>query len=546
MAEKPSESAADPGSEALPHSWVWIGLGFAGCGLAAVLCAVVIRQYLPTRPENLCDYTATLAGIFEQSLLDNRVLEADIERGAPELRSHDDAHWNAFEFNVAVPASIDIEGLIEVVARHMLYYNVSTSKATSAEAPNEWVLALGPYEFARVRVQQEVRRADLTAETGAIVKKCVSVLEDVGIPAGNITRVGPELKGDDRASWSFTRLETELPASCTVFGLESAFRDELDAHDVRIVSRVRIDGTAVVTVSWQGVDCIEIVLGQARGEPDTDGPPPIQLAILPRLKDPLAQAETTAAPETPPNDSQTGTAPDTVPQTVSPAQERPSAGAVPSTEIPKVAIIIDDNGYGGEATERILALNTALTLSVLPNTPYATQTADRARELGFEVMLHMPMEKADVAGQVGIGMSRDQMRRLIDDALSQVPGAAGVNNHMGSVFTANETAVTTFMDAIKDTRLFFVDSRTTAQTKALEAAQKAGITAASRNVFLDNVKEPAYIRDQLNKLVALAKEQGRAIGIGHCKTVTAEALAEVLPGLEDQGVRLAHVSEVVE
>jgi len=546
MLEEPSESAADVAGEALPHSWVWIGLGFAACVLAAVLCAVVVRQYLRTRPENLCDYTAALAGIFEQSLLDNRVLDEDLERGGSELRSHNGAHWNAFEFDVAVPASIDVGGLLKVVARHMLYYNVSTSKASSAEAGNEWVLALGPYEFARVRVRQEMRRADLTAETGAIARKCLSVLEDVGVPEGNITRVGPKLKGDDRASWSFTRLEAELPASCTVFGLESALRAKLDTHDVRVVSRVRIGGTAVVTVSRQGVDCVEIVLGQARGLPDTEGPPPIQLAILPRLKDPLAPAEIIGAAATAPSDSEAGAAPDPAPETVSPAQERPSADAAAPTETPKVAIIIDDNGYGGEATERILALNTALTLSVLPNTPYATETTDRARELGFEVMLHMPMEKADVSGQVAVGMSRDQMRRLIDDALSQMPGAAGINNHMGSVFTASETAVTTFMDAIKDTPLYFVDSRTTAQTKALEAAQKAGIPAASRDVFLDNVKEPAYIRGQLDKLVAVAKEQGRAIGIAHCKSVTAEVLAEVIPRLEDQGVRLVHVSEVIE
>jgi len=546
MAEEPSESAAKVAGEALPHSWVRIAVGLAACVVAAVLCAVVVRQYLRMRPENLCDYTAALAGIFEQALLENRVLEEDIERGGPELRSHNGAHWNAFEFDVAVPASIDVGGLLEVAARHMLYYNVSTSKAPSADAGNEWVLALGPYEFARVRVRQEIRRADLTAETAAIARKCLSVLEDVGIPEAGITRVGPELKGDDRASWSFTRLEAQLPASCTVFGLESALRATLETHDGRVVSRVRIGGTAVVSVSRQGVDCVEIVLGQARGLPDTNAPPAIQLAILPRLKDPLAPAESTGGSDNAPSDSEAGAAPDPAPETRSPAQEGPSADAAAPAGISKVAIIIDDNGYGGEATERILALDTALTLSVLPNTPYATETADRARELGFELMLHMPMEKADVAGQVAVGMSRDQMRRLVDDALSQVPGAAGVNNHMGSVFTANETAVTTFMDAIKDMSLYFVDSRTTAQTGALEAARKAGIACASRDVFLDNVKEPAYIRDQLDKLVAVAKEQGRAIGIAHCKSVTAEVLAEGLPRLEDQGVRLVHVSEVIE
>ena len=137
MLEEPSESAADVGSEAPPHSWVRVGLGLAACVLAAVLCAVVVRQYLRTRPENVCEYTAVLADILEQSLLDNRVLEEDIERDGPELHSKEGTQWNEFAFDVTVPASIDVGGLVGVVARHMLYYNVSTSKATSSSRNSE-------------------------------------------------------------------------------------------------------------------------------------------------------------------------------------------------------------------------------------------------------------------------------------------------------------------------------------------------------------------------------------------------------------------------
>jgi len=544
MAEGSSETAEATGAAggALPHSWLRVFLGLAACSVAAVACAIVVRQYLRTRPENLRGYTAALADILEQSFLENRVLEEDVQRRGLEVRRDARAFWDFFEFDVTVPAAIDAEGLREIVAGKMLDYSVSTAEAPPSDAGREWLLALGPREFARVRVRQEMRHVNLTSETVEIARTAVSTLQDMGVPAGQIARSEPKLKGNDQASWSFTRLEAVLPAPRTVFGFESALKADLAGHDVRIRPRVPIGGAAVVTVSLQGVDCVEVVLERARGRSYSDTLPPVRLPVLPRLKDPLAEA--------PDSDAQAGydETPDAPPET-GPSEQAapvPEAGAAAAVEAPRVAIIIDDNGYGGEATERLLALDPALTLSVLPNTPYATETAQRAGELGFEVMLHMPMEKADMAGQVAVGMSQEVMRRLVDDALSQVPGAVGLNNHMGSLFTRTEAAVTTLMAALKDTPLFFIDSRTTAQTKAFDAAQAAGIPSASRKVFLDNEQDPAYIRTQLAELVAVAKEQGRAIGIGHCKPVTADVLADALPGLAQQGVRLVHVSEVLE
>ena len=49
---------------------------------------------------------------------------------------------------------------------------------------------------------------------------------------------------------------------------------------------------------------------------------------------------------------------------------------------PKLAIIIDDIGYDGAATDSVLALNFPITLSVLPNLPLSTEVADAAHRRG--------------------------------------------------------------------------------------------------------------------------------------------------------------------
>ncbi|HEO71454.1 MAG TPA: divergent polysaccharide deacetylase family protein, partial [Candidatus Hydrogenedentes bacterium] len=213
-------------------------------------------------------------------------------------------------------------------------------------------------------------------------------------------------------------------------------------------------------------------------------------------------------------------------------------------EGPRVAIIVDDGGYGGPVTETILALDAALTLSILPDAPEAEETARRAAERGFEIMLHMPMEACNVPGQLRIAMTSEEVAERIAEALEHVPGAAGVNNHAGSTFTADIEAMARFMAAIKPHHLYFIDSRTTVDTCAYDAAKRQGVRAASRSVFLDNKSSADYIGKQFAQLVALAQEQGEAIGIGHFRSATAKVLPQLLATLKEQGVSLVHASEL--
>jgi polysaccharide deacetylase 2 family uncharacterized protein YibQ len=217
---------------------------------------------------------------------------------------------------------------------------------------------------------------------------------------------------------------------------------------------------------------------------------------------------------------------------------------------PRLAIILDDLGSDRDAAQAIFALNQPLTVSILPFHAHSTEIAQEAKSRGYSVMLHLPMQavgnELPETQQLYSGMSEEELRRTIEGMLKSVPGAIGVNNHEGSQATTDEKLMMELMPLLKQRGLFFVDSRTTAATVAFDAAEKTGTRCGFRNVpFLDDVQQVPAIEKQLDLAIRGAKEKGAAIAIGHPHPETLQALKEMLPRAEAEGVHLVFVSEVV-
>jgi polysaccharide deacetylase 2 family uncharacterized protein YibQ len=225
------------------------------------------------------------------------------------------------------------------------------------------------------------------------------------------------------------------------------------------------------------------------------------------------------------------------------------------SEVPRIrraAIIIDDLGEDEHAAQRLLKLPYPLTFSVLPDLPHSRSTAEEAFRGGREVMLHLPMEPEPGApaspgpGEIKVGMTNEEVARLIASDLNSVPHVRGVNNHMGSRATANPTLMAEVMRVLAEKRLFFIDSRTTAATAALTAARHAGIPAFYRSVFLDDTETVDYSLGQLRQFRRVVEENGVAIAIGHPHPTTITALAQFLPELERDDIELVAASELVQ
>jgi len=216
----------------------------------------------------------------------------------------------------------------------------------------------------------------------------------------------------------------------------------------------------------------------------------------------------------------------------------------------RLAIIIDDLGSDRAAAEAIFALGCSLTISVLPNHEHSLDIAKEAHRRGFQVMLHLPMQsvanETPEARELHPGMPAPEVAALVDQFLQNVPDVAGVNNHQGSQATADAALMDELMPVLRDLHLFYIDSRTTAATVAYDTAQDFGVRSAFRNVpFLDDVAEVATVRKQLELALRGAREKGEAVAIGHPHPATLQALREVLPQAQAQGVHLVLASELV-
>lgn len=216
----------------------------------------------------------------------------------------------------------------------------------------------------------------------------------------------------------------------------------------------------------------------------------------------------------------------------------------------EVAIIIDDLGSDPRVIDEITGLKAGITVAVLPRQPYSADIARKAKAAGLDVLLHLPMQPKGAhaglgAGALMEGMGADAAKETVAQDLASVPGAVGVNNHMGSALTEDRPEMKALMAFIKSRGLYFVDSRTTGGSVAYSAAVDAGVRAASRDVFLDDSSDRDEIRRQFKRLIEIAEKEGAAIAIGHPRPATLAVLKEELPVLEEEGIEVVGAGRLV-
>ncbi|WP_164503465.1 divergent polysaccharide deacetylase family protein [Pleionea sediminis] len=206
---------------------------------------------------------------------------------------------------------------------------------------------------------------------------------------------------------------------------------------------------------------------------------------------------------------------------------------------PKLILIIDDLGDNFHLGKRVLNLPVALNLAFLPNTPFAKRLAEQAFLKGHDVMLHFPMEATTRPDLLGKGAlvkrhNEQEAQKLFDENLRQIPFVIGFNNHMGSVMTGSKAHMDWIMSHAAKHGLYFVDSKTAANSVALQSAELAGIPSLDRDVFLDPSKEQHVIEEQWRRALQIADAQGEVVVIGHPYRETLKLLERELPNIAER------------
>lgn len=185
----------------------------------------------------------------------------------------------------------------------------------------------------------------------------------------------------------------------------------------------------------------------------------------------------------------------------------------------KIYLVLDDAGYNQHQARRFIDLPVPFTLAVLPGLPWSGELASLARARGKETILHQPMEAVTAEkpdpGIILASMSRTEQSGLLAGNLDSLPGISGMNNHQGSRGTQDIALMRQVMTELKARKLYFLDSRTTSQSVAAQAAREAGVPFVERDVFLDNIADENEIRQALAKGLEIARKRGQVVMIGH-------------------------------
>src|SRR5262249_26215129 len=195
--------------------------------------------------------------------------------------------------------------------------------------------------------------------------------------------------------------------------------------------------------------------------------------------------------------------------------------ARPASSEPRLAIVIDDLGNELAHARRIAAWPEPVSGAVLPGLAHSDASARALSDGGKQVLLHLPMEPQGFPrvrpgpGVILRAQTDAEITRTLEDDLATVPGAAGVNNHMGSAATADPRVMRAVARALSHRGLFFLDSRTTDATVAERTAEEESVPATRRRVFLDDVATEAAVRERLDEAVGRAQAEGSAVAIGH-------------------------------
>jgi len=204
----------------------------------------------------------------------------------------------------------------------------------------------------------------------------------------------------------------------------------------------------------------------------------------------------------------------------------------PEKKGPKMAIVIDDIGEDMEVLRGLVDLDFPVTLAVWPHASHTEDSVALVKAKGDDLIVHFPMEPRGYPkynpgdDALFISMNADQVRARVDENLARVPGAIGVNNHMGSRFTENAPGMAAALTEFNKRGLFFLDSLTTPRSVGRRTAEGVGIPFYERDIFLDNVKDVGAIIHQLKMAEKVARKQGYAIAIGHPYPATLAALRQ--------------------
>ena len=218
---------------------------------------------------------------------------------------------------------------------------------------------------------------------------------------------------------------------------------------------------------------------------------------------------------------------------------------------PRIAIVVGRLGVGADRTAEALAqLPAPVTLGFLPYGEGLNHAVAEARSQGHEVLLQVPMEPFDYPDNdpgpqtLRASLPADQTIDRLHWAMSRIQGYVGIANYMGARFTANEAAVTATLREIGKRGLAFFDDGSSPRSVTAQAATANGVPYGKADLVIDAAPTAAEIDAALERLEAIARERGLAVGSASALPISIARIARWAPTLAARGILLVPITVV--
>jgi uncharacterized protein len=220
---------------------------------------------------------------------------------------------------------------------------------------------------------------------------------------------------------------------------------------------------------------------------------------------------------------------------------------------PRLAVVIVDLGLeraGSDAAITQLPAN--VTLAFDAQNPVAGAWSTRARQVGHETLLSVPMEPFDYPrsdpGSNTLLTSlpnSDNIQRLYT-SMRQGSGYVGLTTLTGSRFTDSPEKMRPVLEVLKERGLMMFDARVAPHSIVMDMAHDMHVPAADQTMRLDQDLNPAAIDAALEQLEKDVRLNGRAICVTGAEPIVLEKLQAWLKELPGKGIALAPVSAMVQ
>ena len=217
--------------------------------------------------------------------------------------------------------------------------------------------------------------------------------------------------------------------------------------------------------------------------------------------------------------------------------------------VPLLALIVDDGGGQMEYTKRVAALDIPLTWAIMPYLRHSKDTLELAKSKGIPCLLHLPMQaeidKDSSQYIIGKGMDADEVRQKTAAALDSLPGVVGINNHRGSLATADSKLMEPVMAELKERGLIFADSRTSGRSVAYQTAVAAGVPSVQKPRISGQHRRQNAIAARFREIVKNAQRRGSLVVICHFRPSTVMFLEELNKNYKGLPVKLVTIPEML-